>query len=91
LFFEDKTCRLLYGDSTNLIDDIFNHPLSIDYFNVYLSLPVSSPRLSDFVDKLSIQIFGQRVLYQRITDQWDFDPPLLSKDQVYSLLFFDKS
>jgi hypothetical protein len=91
LFFEDKTCRLLYGDSTNLIDDIFNHPLLIDYFNVYLSLPVSSPRLSDFVDKLSIQIFGQRVLYQRITDQWDFDPPLLSKDQVYSLLFFDKS
>jgi hypothetical protein len=91
LFFQDKTCQLLYGDSTNLLDDIFNHPLSIDYFNVYLSLPVSSPRLSDFVDKLSIQIFGQRVLYQRITDQWDFDPPLLSKDQVYSLLFFDKS
>ncbi len=91
MFFQDKTCQLLYGDSTNLLDDIFNHPLSIDYFNVYLSLPVSSPRLSDFVDKLSIQIFGQRVLYQRITDQWDFDPPLLSKDQVYSLLFFDKS
>jgi hypothetical protein len=91
LFFQDKTCQLLYGDSTNLLDDIFNHPLSIDYFNVYLSLPVSSPRLSGFVDKLSIQIFGQRVLYQRITDQWDFDPPLLSKDQVYSLLFFDKS
>ncbi len=39
--FEDEICRLLFGDSTNLLDDIFNHPLSIDYFNIYLSLPVN--------------------------------------------------
>jgi hypothetical protein len=40
--FEDETYRLLFGDSTNLLDDILSHPLSIDYFNIYLSLPVSS-------------------------------------------------
>lgn len=29
-----------------------------------------------------LQIFGQRVLYEQITRQFDFDPPLLSKEQV---------
>jgi hypothetical protein len=37
---KDETCRWLFIDSTDLLENIFNDPLSIDYFNVYLSLPV---------------------------------------------------
>ncbi|UJR26723.1 hypothetical protein I4U23_008038 [Adineta vaga] len=66
----DETSRLLFGHSTSLLDDIFHHPLSIDYFNVYLSLP----------------IFGQRVLYHRKIHQLDFDPPLASKFQTNNQL-----
>ncbi|CAF4175904.1 unnamed protein product [Rotaria sp. Silwood2] len=61
----DETCHWLFGNSKNLLDDILSHPLLIDYFNVYLSLP----------------IFGQRVLCHRLTHQFDFDPPLLVQHQ----------
>ncbi len=47
--FDEYTCQLLFGDSTNLLDEILSHPLSIDYFNVYLSLPVGNRRSFPFI------------------------------------------
>jgi hypothetical protein len=32
----DETCRWLFTDSTDLLEDILHDPLSVDYFNVYL-------------------------------------------------------
>ncbi|CAM4805667.1 unnamed protein product [Rotaria magnacalcarata] len=64
---QDKTFHRIFENSKNLFNDIFNHPLLIDYFNVYLSLP----------------IFGQRVLCHRRTLQLDFDPPLIRKHPIY--------
>ncbi|CAF4052268.1 unnamed protein product [Adineta steineri] len=58
--------KFLADATSHLLDDILNHPLSIDYFNVYLSLP----------------IFGQRVLYHRTAHQLDFDPPSLTQHQA---------
>ncbi|CAF3529113.1 unnamed protein product [Adineta steineri] len=58
--------KFLTDETSHLLDDILNHPLSVDYFNVYLSLP----------------IFGQRVLYHRTTHQFDFDPPSLTQHQA---------
>ena len=77
----DETSRWLFTHSTDLLDDILHEPLSIDYFNVYLGLPVdhwpSFAPLHGF-----IQIFGQRLLCHRRTAQSEFDPPLLPKQQV---------
>ncbi|CAF0904478.1 unnamed protein product [Rotaria sordida] len=67
----DETYQWLFENSKNLLDDIFSHPLLIDYFNVYLSLP----------------IFGQRVLCYRLTHQFDFDPPLLVKHQISEQIY----
>ncbi|CAF3398807.1 unnamed protein product [Rotaria sp. Silwood1] len=63
----DENYHWLFENSKSVLDDIFSHPLLIDYFNVYLSLP----------------IFGQRVLCHRLTHQFDFDPPILTSEQIY--------
>lgn len=77
----DETCRWLFTDFTDLLDDILHDPLSVDYFNVYLGLPVDH-EFSFANLHGSIQIFGQRLLCHRRTTQFEFDPPLLRKQQV---------
>ncbi|CAF1024000.1 unnamed protein product [Adineta steineri] len=43
--------KFLADATSHLLDDILNHPLSIDYFNVYLSLPVRIEQSSFYLYK----------------------------------------
>ncbi|CAF4445404.1 unnamed protein product [Rotaria socialis] len=86
---QDKTFHRIFENSKNLFNDIFNHPLLMDYFNVYLSLPVESPSISHkFIHSKAPAIKEEPLLFSTVTDVRQFYQFLQSTSGIKYWNFF---